>query len=272
MSASFARAVTFLVVFCGLLSSAFATSESSSGTRGGGDPDAVEAIQILENVGAYLERSFVLTDFAEKNRAAKKVDEFKSLMNDGSRTPITFSSETLRDESGAEKFALYNQEPPTIVINRKAWHAGDWLFKSQLLTLELFGIIGIRDRYAVSGKMDLDLLRKTFEIRATGWDFISISQTTGVVTIEQPYSELRDQPAHRRPFVILRNQHSSQMLNVLCSMFGFGAAFYADFGEVRTFELGHATLFDSQGSLKSIVEVVPNDSRYQVLRTLYCNR
>ncbi|RYZ69649.1 MAG: hypothetical protein EOP05_14510 [Proteobacteria bacterium] len=245
--------------------------ESSSGTRGGGDPDAVDFLSTLSQVSVFLQRSPSVIDHEAALRTVVLVSQLTEEMNDERLTPIRFSSEILRDASGAEKIALYTLEPLTITINRAAWLSLDTSKRVAVAALELLGLAQVANRYEISKRIFPNAVDALTRLRATGWEVTFIESGAEYATLVRPGSFENAQSIWLRPIVVsAANSDLNRTVQVICQTLGFRTAFRYDLTVPTSFDEGPSTLFDSTGSFSAIVNLRRQDPRYRVLSDLSC--
>jgi hypothetical protein len=112
----------------------------------GGDTDAVEFVAYALNIGTWLQNAA---------RPELKPAEFLAYANmlsrnlDGAeKSKLEFVDEELKDKFGTPKMALFSTADQPIRINRTNWQHLKLEKKYELVNLEIFGQIGVKERYA----------------------------------------------------------------------------------------------------------------------------
>ncbi|MFZ4405304.1 MAG: hypothetical protein ACOYOK_14480, partial [Pseudobdellovibrionaceae bacterium] len=116
------------------------------GTSGGGDPDTVEFLHIIDQTNKWLKKEgsgFTLEEKANFAVAAK------DLAAGVTKKPATviFVNESIMDANGNPKMAKYSTKPLQIQVNRMEWKKADIKAKYTLAALETFGVAGLSRRY-----------------------------------------------------------------------------------------------------------------------------
>ncbi len=124
---------------------------------GGGDPDAVDFLLTAKTFNQWVLKSDIGLTNKEKNRIDSTYRQLAAGMNHQSLTPIRFISQPIADLSGAPKVALYSKKPFSITINRKQWKNLNPQEKFIIVSLEIFGLSDVDDRYDVAGKIKLSI-------------------------------------------------------------------------------------------------------------------
>lgn len=265
---------TIVLLFVTLLSqtSSAAAGESSSGSRGGGDPLAIEFLQVLLDLNAYIQRSsFLFPD--ERAAVAATTEKIRIAMDDPKHTSIRFTSKILRDDSGTEKVALFSQNPLSIRVNRGAWQLGDQAFKTRLVALELLGLISLPNRYKIVSDLDLSRLELTRKILKTGWDFASIEIYGKSVFIAYPSAPPEPLFSDSQRLMILeKSVDPTLILAVACKMYGFEAAGTGLFKPLSPDFDDSVIQLDTHGGFISPIKFTGDPSKFQVIETLICNK
>ena len=145
-----------------LLSGSWTLADGGSNS-GGGDPDAVEFLVILDRICTWMEtssvvaidsmsqceaKSFISSKANEKNCRDVYV-ELKDSLNLPGKAKIIFQSEKILDGAGNPKPALFDQLAKTIKLDRGLWHGFGLLHKYTLIAMELSGLLGSDIRYDI---------------------------------------------------------------------------------------------------------------------------
>lgn len=268
MKTTFLKSAFFLLSV--LLCAGF-SSESSSGTRGGGDPDAMEFLDLLNQVSVFLERSPLIIAHENAFRGVALVDQLTAEMNDERLTPIRFTSEVLVDASGAEKIALYSTDPLRITVNRAAWKALSKANKISVAGLELLGLMEMANRYNLSKLILAEAVTHLNDLRASGWEVTFISSSDNFATLVRPGSFENSTSTHFRPIVLssaIANPDAAALM--ICNTLGFKNLLLYSLGAVTDFDIGDATLFDHTGTFTKVISLKKNDPSYKVLADISC--
>ena len=123
--------------------------EGSSGTRGGGDPNSVEFLQLAQNLSAWMLKYQTSDELAidTATQFNDKVGQLIAMMDDENNPSIRFTDEPVVDASGTSKVALFSTDPEFILVNRKDWNALDLRDKYTVVALEIYGLINVERRY-----------------------------------------------------------------------------------------------------------------------------
>jgi hypothetical protein len=140
-----------------------AANVDSTGTRGGGDPDAVAFIHYGNQISKWLRQDAALGKTVSELDAQAFTSVSSRLgkeMDRPSGPTVVFTDEPLRDDTGAQKMALYQREPLTIEVYRPYWKTAMTRDKYTLVALEIVGVVGIHGRYNLAqliSKNELDI-------------------------------------------------------------------------------------------------------------------
>lgn len=267
---------TFRALVAPLVISLFASmalagaGESSSGSRGGGDPDAVEFLATLSDISAALPRINTGLSAQQTAHAALVVEQLAALMDDPKRTSIRLTSATLRDASGTEKLAIYSTNPLQIIVNRKAWKAADESTRMRLAALELYGLVGIESRYTLSAQLDPSLVVAIRGFHASGLDITNISVRSNIVTLSSPHIKKNSPLDYHQAFVYEKTTDSLMLVNLFCMMYGFGAGITGQASDIVNSLNGPVSFFDSTG-LRQTLESLPGDrSQFLFVKSVAC--
>ena len=244
--------------------------ESSSGTRGGGDPQAAEFLEALNDIVRFMNQTGTTIGGVQVFDATKMVDTIRRDMDDSAKTSIQFTEKRLKDESGAEKLALFSTNPLVIQVNRTAWLALDQENRYKLAALELFGLIGLPNRYEAAAALDYELVSRAKHIWRSGWDFDFIYRSGAYIWIDLPHVRLATDPESKRILVAEGGPYSPRTLSIICRLYGLSEYAHA---VVRPFDpsvKGAVTLFDTNGFIlrKDVVDGDPG--LYQTLQAVVC--
>jgi len=155
MKSIFLTSILLVGLLAGCTKSEVTPTESkmnSTGTRGGGDPDAVAFLYFANQIGKWLVTQS-LTETTSKIQAAE-ANSFVEIthrlakeMDRESGPPLVFVTEDLKDSSGAPKKAIFQRDPLLIQVNRAYWNEAQIFDRYTLVALEIFGIMGLEGRY-----------------------------------------------------------------------------------------------------------------------------
>ena len=116
--------------------------EKSSGTRGGGDPDAVEFLLLGDKLATWLVTEGASPDIDMAFEFKDKVTELSVAMDDENNPSIRFTDNPVQGDSGTDKVAIFSKDPLRITVNRQKWRALDMQEKLTTVALEIYGLIG----------------------------------------------------------------------------------------------------------------------------------
>lgn len=120
---------------------------------GGGDPDAVDFLLTAKTFNQWIIKSNIGFNAKEKQKIESTYQQLSTGMNYQALTPIRFVTERLTDLSGAPKVALYSKKPFLVKVNRPQWKSLNPQDKFIVVSLEIFGLADINDRYDVAAKI-----------------------------------------------------------------------------------------------------------------------
>ena len=165
-----------------------ANAQSQTGTRGGGDPDAVNFLLKLTTVGEWVLKSDIGISDADSRNIFDTSKRISKAMDNSESTSISMVEEELRDDSGAIKIAIYSINPLKISVNRSRWNSLNEEDQYVTAALELFGISGLANRYSVAGmlKQNLDHLLRLRKVSDQNWSYESAIKVGGVVSYKLP--------------------------------------------------------------------------------------
>lgn len=182
------RVLAFLFLVA-IADSAMAISgESSTGSRGGGDPQVAEFCEVLDSSYRALAGYELFPRGVSLSQVDSLVNDLCLKLDSPLTTTVSFVNHKIFDESGAEKLAYFSKRPLKILVNRTAWMKLGRVDKQTLAALELLGLSGVPDRYAISGRLKARLEADDQPVRPDGshWTFDHVVIASGVVTYFKP--------------------------------------------------------------------------------------
>lgn len=141
---------------------ALATNGTESG--GGGDPDAADFLLQMKTISSWIESGHSSLMPSQVDEISKTVSYFSNAMENPDLTPIRFTDEMLRDESGSEKVALFFKNPTYIRVNRVLWKAQTLKEKQVTAALEMMGIVEIKNRYSIAPQLIESMNQKVLDV------------------------------------------------------------------------------------------------------------
>ena len=140
---------------------ALAISGTESG--GGGDPDAADFLLQMKTFSSWVESDYSSLTPPQVDEISKTVSYFSNAIENPDQTPVRFTEEMLRDESGSEKVALFFKNPTYIRVNRILWKAQTLKEKQVTAALELMGLAEIKNRYTLAPQLIETMNQKFFD-------------------------------------------------------------------------------------------------------------
>lgn len=124
---------------------------SAEGTRGGGDPDAVQFLAIARKMHSWLvsnhAKSFSISP-VRLNEVIQSIEESLNSTEQGVRAKLEFTDNSVVDDHDVSKFAVFDRSGESILVDRRRWKDADPSSRYELVALELLGLAGSEVRYS----------------------------------------------------------------------------------------------------------------------------